>query len=132
MKDIKSITTEVAPSSFEPLEQKPELKAQEFIDNAIAYLSREEGDAFIAGCAKQGKKPAESISILRDSLYKEIESLKFSKDEDDNNIRLATSQIRKSLKTQVDSIITVLNQSVSNNNNFHYILGQALKALSEQ
>ena len=130
MKNLEDLTTEVAPNSLTPLQKKEEIKAQDFINRITDIISRDFGDKLLEGKAKQGNKSPESLIILRDILFKEIESLTFSKNED-NNIRLATNQIKKTLKSQVDNILAILEQSSNKQNNYFYLLGQTLQALDK-
>ena len=78
MKNLEDLTTEVSNTSLNPLQKKEALKTKEFYDKLLNILERDKGELLINGKVKQGAKPAESTTILRDLLYKEIESLKLS------------------------------------------------------
>ena len=129
MSDLESKTTEVQPTLFDKSPIAKRYEIEQLIETIINKIDRNDSNKLIEGTTKQGKKSPVSLNILRDCLNYEIDNLKLSKNEEDNTARLLTSQVKKSLKTQVDSIVSILEQSVDRENKIYYHIGIILKAL---
>ena len=81
--------------------------------------------------ASRGWKDISLLKILRECLMIEIEQLQVSKNNDDPNIRLATNQIKRNLKSQVDTVLNILETSTNKKENVYFLIGAVLGSLEK-
>lgn len=131
MDNLESITSEKSPTGFVESSVEKPVSYTDFIKTLTDRLPRDQADLLREGTAKQGNRNSKPTALLREFLFKEIENLSLTK-EDDNNNRISNSKIKKSLQMQVDSIISVLDLSLTNNDTSFYFLGILLKSLEQK
>ena len=129
MSEIEKITTDRAATAFVDT-KKPPIDSEKIINDVLSLLDYESVESFKEGQAKQGYRKLSSLDILKDCLYKEIETLSLTKTVDADQIeRVINSKTKKSLITQIDNIFEILDMSVIKKDNRYYILGLILKLL---
>lgn len=131
MDKLEDITKEVQPTGF--TDPKPTtISTNDLISKILSTLTYEQVEMFRLGEVKKGKRVLTGLDIIKEALYKEIETLSLTKKVEDDKIeRLINSKTRKMLQQQVDNIISTLEMSVDNQDNRHYILGLILRLLIE-
>ena len=131
MKNLESITKEVAPSFTAPLPVEKKLEVKALLNILDSTLSVDKRDLLASGIASRGWKDLSILKVLRECLFLEIEDLQVSKNTEDANVRLATNQIKRNLKSQVDTIINILESSTNKKENFYYLIGVVLASLEK-
>lgn len=128
MSELEKITKEVRPTSLEPEIKPPEASLEELNTLILQNLSIDQAELFKIGQAKQGNKISNTVNILRDSLYNEVENLKLTK-EIDGVDRSTNSITKKSITFQIDSILRILEMSLEKSENKYFILGLIVKSM---
>ena len=130
MDRLEDITKEVPPTGFAEHVQKDPIIIDDLITKVLSSLTTDQAEMFKTGQVKCGKRNLTTLDIIKESLYKEIESLNLTKTADIDKIeRTINSKTKKVLKQQVDSIISVLQMSTESIDNRYFILGLLLKLL---
>lgn len=128
MSELEKITKEVRPTSLEPEIKPLEASLEELNTLILQNLSIDQAELFKIGQAKQGNKISNTVNILRDSLYNEVENLKLTK-EIDGVDRSTNSITKKSITFQIDSILRILEMSLEKSENKYFILGLIVKSM---
>ena len=132
MDKLENITTEVAPSTI-GITKQDTVNIDDIITKIISTLYSEEVEMFKLGQVKRGKRQLNNLDILKEGLYREIETLNLAKTVDDDKIeRIINSKTKKVLQQQVDGIISILQMSTDNVDNRHFLLGLILRLLLEK
>lgn len=132
MDKLEDITTEVKPSAI-GITKQDTVSIDDIIAKIISTLSLEDREMFNIGQVKRGKRQLNTLDILKEGLYREIETLNLTKTVDDDKIeRIINSKTKKVLQQQVDSIISILQMSTDNVDNRHFLLGLILRLLLEK
>lgn len=132
MDNLKDITTEVTPSTI-GIAKQDTVSIDDIIEKIISTLSLEEKEMFNLGKVKRGKRQLNSLDVLKEGLYRELETLNLTKTVDDDKIeRIINSKTKKVLQQQVDGIISILQMSTDSVDNRHFLLGLILRLLLEK
>lgn len=132
MDNLKDITTEVRPSTI-GITKQDTVSIDDIVTRIISVLSLEDKEMFNLGQVKRGKRQLNSLDVLKEGLYREIETLNLTKTVDDDKIeRIINSKTKKVLQQQVDGIISILQMSTDNVDNRHFLLGLILRLLLEK
>ena len=132
MDNLKDITTEVKPSTI-GITKQDTVSIDDIVTRIISVLSLEDKEMFNLGQVKRGKRQLNSLDVLKEGLYREIETLNLTKTVDDDKIeRIINSKTKKVLQQQVDGIISILQMSTDNVDNRHFLLGLILRLLLEK
>ncbi len=131
MSELENKTKVVSPSSIDRLPDQQKINADVLLKTLNSILPIDKRDLVLTGKAHYGlQKEPVLLQIIKDCLYVEIDNLQLSKNIEDNNIRIATNQMKRSLKNQVDTILSILESSTNKSDNFYYLLGIVLGGLS--
>lgn len=131
MSELESRTKEVPSSITSHLPEEKKLEVQRLVDVLNSTLPYEKTELLKAGMASRGWKDISLLKILRECLMIEIEQLQVSKNNDDPNIRLATNQIKRNLKSQVDTVLNILETSTNKKENVYFLIGAVLGSLEK-
>jgi hypothetical protein len=131
MDNLDSIIKEVPASSLSTSPAVKNIDYDALIEAISKTLDREKSTMLHTGSVKQGSKNSSSLNLIRDFILNEIEQLTLTK-QDDNNNRISNSNIKKSLIQQVNNIISILELSLTNEEQHYYILGMLLKSLKHK
>ena len=131
MDNLDSIIKEVPASSLSTSPAVKNIDYDALIEAISKTLDREKSTMLHTGSVKQGSKNSSSLILIRDFLLNEIEQLTLTK-QDDNNNRISNSNIKKSLIQQVNNIISILELSLTKEEQHYYILGMLLKSLKHK
>ena len=132
MDKLEDITTERRSSTI-GIAEEGTVSIDSLISKIISTLSLEEAEMFKLGQVRRGKRRLSNLDILKEGLYREIETLTLTKTVDDDKIeRVINSKTKKVLQQQVDSIISILQMSTDNVDNRHFLLGLILRLLLEK
>tara|TARA_A100001391_G_scaffold203897_1_gene197614 strand:+ start:36 stop:440 length:405 start_codon:yes stop_codon:yes gene_type:complete len=131
MSELESKTKEVPSSITSHLPEEKKLEVQRLVDVLNSTLPYEKTELLKAGMASRGWKDISLLKILRECLMIEIEQLQVSKNNDDPNIRLATNQIKRNLKSQVDTVLNILETSTNKKENVYFLIGAVLGSLEK-
>jgi DNA gyrase/topoisomerase IV subunit B len=131
MDSLEQITQEVPNAAYKNYGSnlRPQAVIKTMAMDIVNSLSHEHASSFLEGQAKEGLGGSNINTILRNILYKEIDNLQLVNDTTASKI--TNNKIKKSLKYQVDNIISILELSNDNNiDNRYYLLGLLGKSLS--
>jgi len=129
MDKLEDITTEVSPSTI-GITKQDTVSIDDIVTRIISVLSLEDKEMFNLGQVKRGKRQLNSLDVLKEGLYREIETLNLTKTVDGDKIeRIINSKTKKVLQQQVDGIISILQMSTDNVDNRHFLLGLILRLL---
>lgn len=131
MSELESKTKEVPSSITSHLPEEKKLEVQRLVDVLNSTLPYEKTELLKAGMASRGWKDISLLKMLRECLMIEIEQLHVSKNNDDPNIRLATNQIKRNLKSQVDTVLNILETSTNKKENVYFLIGAVLGSLEK-
>jgi hypothetical protein len=132
MDKLEDITTEVAPSTI-GITKQDTVNIDDIITKIISTLYSEEVEMFKLGQVKRGNRQLNNLDILKEGLYREIETLNLTKTINDDKIeRIINSKTKKVLQQQVDGIISILQMSTDTADNRHFLLGLILRLLIEK
>ena len=132
MDKLEDITTEVAPSTI-GITKQDTVNIDDIITKIISTLYSEEAEMFKLGQVKRGNRQLNNLDILKEGLYREIETLNLTKTINDDKIeRIINSKTKKVLQQQVDGIISILQMSTDTADNRHFLLGLILRLLIEK
>ena len=131
MSELENKTKVVSPSSTDRLPEQQNINADTLLKTLNSILPVDKRDLVLTGKAHYGlQKEPILLQILKDCLYVEVDNLQLSKNADDNNVRLATNKIKRSLKSQIDTILSILETSTNKSDNFYYLLGIVIGCMS--
>ena len=129
MDKLESITKEVAPTALQSVSKDTPTSIEALSEELLKSLTYDQSDLFKQGRAFIGNKPTTTITLLRDFLYMEVEQLQLTK-EVDNVDRTVNSKTKKSLLSQIDNIISILEMSINNKPDRIYLMvGMLLRSL---
>ena len=132
MDKLENITTEVPATGFaQPVQEV--VNIEDLTSKILSCFTAEQVEMFKLGQVKRGKRKLNNTNLLKEALYREIETLNLTKKVEDDKIeRVVNSKTRKMLQQQVDAIIGVLEMSTVNIDNRHFIFGMLLRLLLEE
>ena len=125
---IEKAAKEVTPTSLAPLTAPDKINFSELINTITNKVDRNLGDEILRGRAKQGIGSSDSLSLIRDFLLEEIDSLKLST-VDDNKTRISNDKFKDGLRKSVNNIVSILELSTERRDIKYFMLGALLKAL---
>ena len=125
---IEKAAKEVTPTSLASLTAPDEINFSELINTITNKVDRNLGDEILRGRAKQGIGSSDSLSLIRDFLLEEIDSLKLST-VDDNKTRISNDKFKDGLRKSVNNIVSILELSTERKDIKYFMLGALLKAL---
>tara|TARA_R110000803_G_scaffold206888_1_gene274459 strand:+ start:445 stop:834 length:390 start_codon:yes stop_codon:yes gene_type:complete len=128
MSTLDELTKEVASSTLSDTKVTDVVSMDDVINTLLSTFKYKEVEAFNYGVAKQGHNPPTSATVLRSLLYREIEQMELTKAAD-NTDRTITSKTKKALLLQVDTILSILELSISSEDNRHFVLGMLLRSM---
>jgi len=125
MSELESITTDVNSSSLEQQIKITPVDFADLLNRLLDELPRDKSDTVRQGSVIQGFKKLTFNSIIRDSLFQEIDNITLDEKNRDV-VEKAEKKLKKLLKIQVNNILSVLEDS-TNDINVYFILGILLK-----
>jgi len=130
MSELESITTDVNSSSLEQQIKITPVDFADLLNRLLDELPRDKSDTVRQGSVIQGFKKLTFNSIIRDSLFQEIDNITLDEKNRDV-VEKAEKKLKKLLKIQVNNILSVLEDS-TNDINVYFILGILLKGMQNE